>query len=177
MTTYIALLRGINVGAHNRMKMAELRELCESFGLENVQTYIQSGNVVFETSERDGSVLESELADTIRDRFGYDISVMVRTRAEFDNIVERQPFDEPTDENTTRYVTFLREGLDDDQIQAMLSAENDAEAFAAHGREVYSRIHRDKLKSGRFTDVGKLVGVPATRRNWNVVTKVHALLE
>lgn len=175
MTTYIAFLRGINVGAHNRMKMDDLRALCESLGLENVQTYIQSGNVVFETRETDPRSLGNNLKDAINEKFGYDISVMVRAGAELNDIVEHQPFGEPSEENTKRYVTFLHEEPEDDQIQDLLAAQNEAEEFVVKGQEVYSQARKDKLKNGQFTDVGKILDVPATRRTWNVVTKVLEL--
>lgn len=174
-TTYIAFLRGINVGAHNRMKMEELRELCRSLGLENVQTYIQSGNVAFGAAEANGDALGDELEAAIEDSFGYDISVMVRTRAELDEVVARQPFEEPSDENTKRYVTFLGEEPGDERIQALLAAQNEAEEFAVNGPTVYSRVDGDELENGRFTDAGKILDVPATRRTWNVVEKVLEL--
>ena len=172
MTTYVAFLRGINVGAHNRMKMAELRECCESLGFADVQTYIQSGNVVFETPETDAATLESELADAIQDSLGYDISVMVRTRAELDEVVANRPFDEPRDEHTKLYVTFLDEAPGDEQVEALLAAQDEAEAFEVRGREVYSRLRKDLMEDGRFTDIGKTLGTSATRRTWNVVERV-----
>lgn len=177
MTTYIAFLRGINVGAHNRMKMAELRKLCESLGHENVQTYIASGNVVFETAETVTRALSTELADAIADSFGYDITVMIRTQADLAAIVDHQPFDEPADDTVKRYVTFLNEESADEQIDALSSAETAAESFVVHSREVYSRIDTEKMDNGRFTDVGKILKMPATRRTWNVVTNVQALTD
>jgi uncharacterized protein (DUF1697 family) len=177
MTAYIAFLRGINVGAHNRMKMAELRELCESLGHENIQTYIASGNVVFETAETDTRALSTELADATADSFDYDITVMIRTRTELDDIIEYQPFDEPADDTVKRYVTFLNEEPADEQIDALSSAETAAESFVVHSREVYSRIDTEKMDNGRFTDVGKILKMPATRRTWNVVTNVQALTD
>jgi len=79
MTTYVAFLRGINVGGHNRMKMDALRALCEGLGHADVRTYIQSGNVVFEAAEADDRALADDLAAAIDDAFSYDVTVMVRT--------------------------------------------------------------------------------------------------
>ena len=175
MITYVAFLRGINVGAHNRMTMDALRDVCESLGFEHVRTYIQSGNVAFETDESDANTLGDQLVDAIEDAFGYEISVMVRTREELGEIIDRCPFAEPEDDGTKLYVTFLSERPGDERIRALPSAGNDAEEFEIRDREVYSRIRTDERKRGQFTDVGTVLGVPATRRAWNVVTKVHEL--
>lgn len=173
MTTYIAFLRGINVGTHNRMKMAELRGLCESLGYENVETYIASGNVIFETQETNTNALADDLSDGIADKFGYDITVMIRTAEELAAILDSQPFDEPAaEENVKRYVTFLADEPGDEQVEQLLATGTEAEEFAVNSRVVYSRIDKDMLENGRFTDAGKLLGVVATRRAWNVVTKV-----
>lgn len=79
MTKYIAFLREINVGAHNRMKMDELRALFESLGHEDIETYLQSGNVVFEAAQTGKVALRAEIHEAIEDEFGYDISVIIRT--------------------------------------------------------------------------------------------------
>lgn len=175
MTTYIAFLRGINVGAHNRMKMDDLRATCESLGFDAVRTYIQSGNVVFETAAADVGSLAADLRAAIEEEFGYDVVVMVRTRDELDAVVANQPFDDPADESVKRYVTFLAETPATERVDALMAAEHEAETFAVRDREVYSQVRKDEQKSGRFTDVGAALGTDATRRTWNVVTKVHEL--
>jgi uncharacterized protein (DUF1697 family) len=175
MTTYVAFLRGINVGGHNRMAMDDLQATCESLGLSDVRTYIQSGNVVFESDEADPGALADDLHDAIEDAFGYDVTVMVRTREDLDAVVEGQPFDEPTDADTKLYVTFLDEVPDEERVEALLAAGGKAESFVVNGREVYSELRKDLLGDGRFTDAGRTLGVPATRRNWDVVTKVQVL--
>lgn len=171
--TYVAFLRGINVGAHNRMKMAALRQMCAGLGFENVGTYIQSGNVVFESPETDTDVLRENIEAAIESTFGYDITVMIRTRDEFEDTVGNNPFAAAEeDENVKLYVTFLHEAPSDEQVQTLLSAQNDAETFAVEEDVVYSKIQADRQQRGRFTDVGKQLGMPATRRNWRVVNKV-----
>lgn len=177
MTTYIAFLRGINVGAHNRMTMEELRALFESLGYDDVETYIQSGNVVFESVETDEGALREEIHDAIEDEFGYDISVMIRTQAELVDVVAGQPFDVPGGDGIKHYVTFLHEEPTDDQIEALLGVQNEAESFAVNGRAVYSELDKDALGDGRFTDAGKPLGMETTRRNWDVVSAVLELSE
>jgi uncharacterized protein (DUF1697 family) len=177
MSPSIAFLRGINVGANNRMKMDELRALFESLGYEDVETYIQSGNVVFETAENDENALRVAIHDAIEDEFGYDIAVMVRTGKELADVVAGQPFEVPGNDGIKHYVTFLHEEPTDDRVETLLDAQSEAESFAVRGRAVYSELDKIALGVGRFTDAGKVLGMEATRRNWNVVTAVLELAE
>lgn len=177
MTTYITFLRGINVGAYNRMTMDELRAVFESLGYDDVETYIQSGNVVFETLESDEKALREDIHDAIEDAFGYDISVMIRTRTELQDVVAGHPFDVSAENDIKHYITFLNKEPTNEQVEALLNAQNEAESFVVSGREVYSELDMDALGDGRFTDAGKLLGMEATRRNWGVVTAVRELGE
>jgi len=172
MTTYVAFLRGVNVGTHNRMTMDDLRSCCESLGLGNVRTYIQSGNVAFEHGGTDAEALAETIADGLLDAFDYDVAVVVRTHAELEAVVAAQPFDDAPDGESRRYVTFLAERPGDEEVAALEAKENEAETFEVRGREVYSELRPDLLERGRFTDAGKVLGVAATRRNWDVVTAV-----
>ncbi|MBK7267288.1 MAG: DUF1697 domain-containing protein [Ignavibacteriales bacterium] len=92
MPQYIALLRGINVSGHKIIKMAELKELLMSIGFRNVQTYIQSGNVVFESDDTSIPDLELSIMSGIAGKYGFDVEVMVRTVNEFSRIIETNPF-------------------------------------------------------------------------------------
>lgn len=175
MTTYVAFLRGVNVGAHNRMKMEELRSVCESLGYGDVRTYIQSGNVVFEESGTDEATLRADIHDAIEAEFGYDVTVMVRTHEELESVVADAPFDGPAADGVKRYVTFLNEAPDEAGAEKLDAAQSDAEAFALREREVYSELDKDALGDGRFTDAGKTLKLDATRRNWDVVTSVLEL--
>ncbi|WP_266083190.1 DUF1697 domain-containing protein [Haladaptatus caseinilyticus] len=173
MATYIAFLRGINVGAHNRMKMNDLWALVESLGFDDVETYIQSGNVIFESADGEETELRATIHDAIEDEFGYDITVMIRTQAELSEIVAGQPFDISGTKGIKHYVTFLDEEPTNEQLDALLAAESDAEQFEIRGREVYSELDKEALGNGRFTDVGKTLGMTATRRTWDVVTAIE----
>ncbi|HKJ59739.1 MAG TPA: DUF1697 domain-containing protein [Halobacteriales archaeon] len=175
MTTYVAFLRGINVGGHNRMKMDALCDLVESLGYGDVRTYIQSGNVVFEAAEADDRALADDLAAAIDDEFGYDVTVMVRTLDELAAIVEGQPFAVTEEEGIRHYVTFLHDEPSEDGIDALLDAARDGETFEVVGREVYSELDKNVMSDGRYTDAGAKLGTPATRRYWDVVTSVLEL--
>ncbi len=172
--TYVAFLRGINVGGHNRMKMAALRQMFADLGLENAETYIQSGNVVFQSSETNSGVLQEKIETEIEKTFGYEITVMVRTCGQLQDVVANNPF-APADEseNIKLYVTFLSEAPGEKQRKILYSAQSDAETFAVEGDVIYSRVDRDKQgKRGRRIDVRKKLGISATRRNWRVVNRV-----
>lgn len=175
MPTYVAFLRGINVGGHNPLKMDELRDLVESMGYETVRTYIQSGNVVFEAADADAGGLAAELHDAIEAAFGYGVTVMIRTRAELAAIVEEQPFGPPGPEGVRHYVTFLDEVPSEEGVEALQAAALEGETFEVVGREVYSRLDKTVMPDGRYTDAGSKLGVSATRRTWDVVTSVLEL--
>lgn len=93
MTTYIALLRGINVGGHRSLKMEDLRELFSSMGFDNVTTYIQSGNVIFDASSKDETVLARRIKAQIEDTFGYDVPVIIYSAKRLQKILDEVPFE------------------------------------------------------------------------------------
>jgi uncharacterized protein (DUF1697 family) len=101
MKTYIALLRGINVGGHNKVPMAELRALLAKSGFKNVKTYIQTGNIIFQDSEGDVIDIETKLRNIILDHFGFEVAVLVRTRDQIQAVFDRCPF--PEDQKTNSY--------------------------------------------------------------------------
>lgn len=105
MNTYIALLKGINVGGHKKVPMAELRELITKSGLENVKTYIQSGNVVFQSLETNLQKLEAKIQQSILEKFGFEVSVLVRIRTDLQRIFNDSPFPEGKKRNS--YFTIL----------------------------------------------------------------------
>src|SRR4051812_15074952 len=101
---YVALLRGVNVGGNTKVNMAELRAVCERLGFENVKTYINSGNVVFETGKANTDKLAVQIHDAILSEFGIDTSVMVRTAAELQQVVANNPFDGQFDNHKNMHV-------------------------------------------------------------------------
>lgn len=175
MPTFIAFLRAVNVGGHNRMTMDDLRGAIGDAGFENGRTYIQSGNVVLDADESDPDAVADRITHAIADAFGYDIDVFVRTRKALAATIDDQPFDTPPADGVRLYVTFLADDPTDDRVQALHDASSNAEAFEVRGRDVYSRLDRNELADGEYTDTTKALGVTATRRAWNVVTSVHDL--
>jgi len=97
---YIGLLRGINVGGHKKIAMAELKMVLSNSGLENVQTYIQSGNIIFQSSSEDVNELEAIIHKSILDHFGFQVPVLVRTRQHLQTIFDNCPFSDEKKENS-----------------------------------------------------------------------------
>ncbi len=109
MPAYVAMLRGINVSGQKTIKMDHLRELCTGLGFRNVETYVQSGNIVFQTSISDPAAVSKRIGETIHHSFGFDTPVIVRTSEEMRNIIAINPFLKEKDIDSTKlHVTFLR---------------------------------------------------------------------
>ena len=92
MPTYISLLRGINVGGNNKIKMAELKTMYESLDFQNVETYIQSGNVIFDSKRKDRRTLKEAISEAIKTTFGFDVEVLLRNKEDFDWLLQNNPF-------------------------------------------------------------------------------------
>lgn len=171
MTTFIALLRGINVGGHKRMKMADLKHILENLGLKRVQTYIQSGNVVFE-SEGVAAVLGRRIGQEIQAVFGFDVPVMLRTAVELDWVIENCPFDSMPSLN----VAFLAEKPTQKAVDELLSSSIGNDKIHIKDMEAYILYKEDIRKTLLTTNfLEKKLKVPITVRNWNTVTKLSAM--
>jgi len=170
---YVALLRGINVGGNNMIKMETLRVTFESLGFENVKSYINSGNLAFNTAKTDDGKLAKTIHDVIKVEFGFDISVMVRTIAEIEEIIGRNPFIGQFKNDKDVHVFFLNEELTSEQRSLMLGQSNDTETYAVIDRHVVSLLKTSILESAvgkGFID--KKLKVAATARNWRTVKKL-----
>jgi len=134
METYIALLRGINVSGKNLIKMDALREVCGNFGFTNVQTYIQSGNLVFLFKATDNSQLAKDIEDLILKEFMLQVTVLVLKKTELIGILENNPFlNDPSKDKSGLYITFLSE----DSANQILSSDFAPEEYYISGRAVY----------------------------------------
>jgi uncharacterized protein (DUF1697 family) len=173
---YAAFLRGINVGGKNKIKMETLREACAALGFENVKTYINSGNIVFETAKADDTELADQIEKAIEQEFGLKIKTMVRTRAEIESIVENNPFDGQFENHKDLHVFFLDKELPEEKRDLLLSNNSATEMFAVHGREIYCLLRVSVLDSLMGKDyIGKKLKVSATARNWRTVNKILEL--
>jgi uncharacterized protein (DUF1697 family) len=166
----IILLRGINLGARNRVAMPDLRELLTSAGFEHVRTYVQSGNVVL-SSDLTPAGLASKCERHIAKGFGLDIDVVVRTRDELAEVVRRDPLGDVA-ANPKRYqVSFLSAEPDPEIVSGIERSVVAPERFVAIGREFYA-WHPDGVGRSRLWTrlAGRRLGVTATARNWTTVT-------
>lgn len=177
MTVYIALLRGINVSGQKIIKMEHLRAVFEEMQFEQVRTYIQSGNVVFEAEEQDTSLLEKKIEQKIEQVYSFQVPVIVRTSRELELVVEQSPFDTTElSANEKIYVSFLSQEPSAEAVQVLESFESDVDDFHVHGREVYILIragYGESLFSNNFLE--KKLKVSATTRNWATVNKLIAM--
>ena len=173
---YAAFLRGINVGGKNKIKMEILREACAALGFENVKTYINSGNIVFETAKADDTKIADRIEKAIEQEFGLKIKTMVRTRAEIEGIVENNPFDGQFENDKDLHVFFLDEELPEEKRDLLLSNNSETEMFAVRGREIYCLLRVSVPDSLMGKDyIGKKLKVSATARNWRTVNKILEL--
>ena len=175
MKTYVSLLRGINVSGQKIIKMVDLKSLYESLSLENVETYIQSGNVVFKSAENDTAKLSTAIENAIRNKYGFDVPVQVITKQEVNSVVENLPFQGELAFNRL-FVTFLSEIpniVPLDEIEA-LKAKDDQLVFGDKTIYLYipGGIGKSKLE---HNSLERKLKVKITTRNWNTVLKLREM--
>jgi uncharacterized protein (DUF1697 family) len=174
MAVIVSMLRGVNVGGHNMIKMDALRALYQSLKLRDPETYVQSGNVVFRTDERDLVLLARRIENGIERRFQFRPDVIVRTTSELRDVIARNPFALRRDiEPSKLLVTFLASDPDSEAREKILKIKTDPEELSIGGREVYiyypTGMGRSKLSWMAIANALKTTG---TGRNWNSVTKL-----
>ena len=174
MAVIISMLRGVNLGSHHRIKMDALRACYESIKLRDPRTYVQSGNVIFASNEKDFARLAQKVEKAIETAFGFRADVILRTTAELKSVVARNPFAKRKGiEPGKLLVTFLAAEPALEARQAVLGIKADPEEMYLDGRELYTYypngMGRSKLS---FTKVEKALRVRGTSRNWNSVLKM-----
>lgn len=179
MPTYVALLRGINVGGNNKIKMVKLVASLEKRKLKNVVTYIQSGNLIFEDAKSSTSSLEAKISSAINKDFGFDVPVIVLTSTEFKKIAAKHPFGSETGDEKSLYITVLGEKPKSSLVKELKKkAQSWPDKFKIVGRTVFVRCsggYRDTKLTNNFIE--KMLNVKATSRNWRSTGKILAMLE
>jgi uncharacterized protein (DUF1697 family) len=174
----IALLRGVNVGGRRSIRMERLRTICESLGLRDVRTYVQSGNVVFRTDETDVRSLGSRLEESIQREFGFHSDVIVRTLCELKATERQNPFAERADVHPAKLlVTFVKQDLSDEARDAIRTLPVDLEEVFVNGREMYVYFPEGMGRSKWFAGFDKRIRVAGTGRNWNTVLRLIEFAE
>lgn len=171
-STWILLLRGINVGGRNTLPMRELVRDLQSLDLENVRTYIQSGNVVFESSGKVSPTLEAEIAATIEDRHGFRPQVLLLEIDQLEKAIESNPFPEAEAEPKTLHLFFLASAPEDADLEALAEAGSPTERFHLTNRVFYLHAPDGIGRSRLASNAEKYLGVPVTARNWRTVQKL-----
>jgi uncharacterized protein (DUF1697 family) len=172
--TWVALIRGINLGRNKRVAMSGLRDLLESLGFDDVRTHLQSGNALFSSTRRSAPPLEDLIASRIEADFGFDVAVMARTADEVAAVVDGNP--------------FTAQGIDAKQLQALFLsgpapkakvAALDPEAYAPDEFAVGDRVVYLHMPNGvmaaKLPDFERALGVQATMRSWRVVSRLRDL--
>ena len=175
MTRYVAFLRAINVGGRT-VRMDALRRLFETWGGSNVETFIASGNVVFETVRRSAESTERSIEDHVRKALGYPVLTFLRTVPELAAIVGHTPFaQDELDAGGTLFVGFMKCAPGPSVARAVAALRDDVNDFAIRGRELYW-LRRSQLMQSISSGppLEKLVGSPMTMRNVNTVRRLAA---
>lgn len=176
MTLYIVLLRGINVGGHKVIKMADLKRVFESIGLKQVKTYIQSGNIVFE-SEEDINFLKDRIQSEIKNEFDFDVPVMLRTYGEFINIIKQCPYEvHSLLEGESVHVAFLANVLSEEESSQLLTFKSELEDCYIDEKVAYL-FFKNSIRNSKLMNQFQKLHTPATVRNWRTVNKLKAIVE
>lgn len=171
MNVYVALLRGINVGGHKNISMAELKQALTESGFERVKTYIQSGNVLFASplsAEEARARTEAEIAG----RFGMKVHVVLRTAEQFERLMADCPYDaSDLAEGESIHVTLSNDVFAEEKVRAVLPEKSGRDEYAVLGSEIYFCIRQSVRDSGIMDNLQKLGG-SVTTRNWNTMSKL-----
>ena len=174
MFRFIAFLRAINVGGGRTVKMQSLRQVFESLGFSSVDTFIASGNVVFETRTKTTKTLERKIERALREALGYEVGTFVRGEAELTKIVHYWPFSQSKfDETWQSNIIFLADNLNEKLKQDVNALGKNTDAFEVHGREIYW-WRRRKQNGALFSTIPleKILGSAFTVRGANTIEKI-----
>ena len=171
------MLRGVNVGGQKKIRMAELASLYESLGLGNVKTYVQSGNVVFQSAKSNASALANQIEAQISRLLEYSVDVFIRDTTDFQRIIDSNPFLNKRKEDPAKlHVTFLYHPPSEAKLGSLGIPNDKGDEFIVGGQEIYifcpNGYARTKFSNTFFE---KKLGVPATSRNWNTVVALHKM--
>jgi len=179
MTTYIALLRGINVSGHKIIKMETLRKVMVESGFDSVATYIQSGNIIFRSNVEDSAKLEHQIAGIIVKHFGFDVPVTVVTSEELRKISRENPYSNHKVEDPAQpYVAFLSEIPAPEKLDLLRAVDFKGDVFTNKGKALYilyaNHAGDSKLSN---TIIESKLKLKATSRNWRTIQKLFELAD
>ena len=177
MITLTGFLRGINVGGHHKVPMAELRERLHEIGCNNVRTLLNTGNVMFETTQTNICELENTLEASISRSFGFPIPVILKTKKEISDLVDSNPFREIQIHQQLRlYVSFLKDTPTFDLTTPYVSTDKSYQIIHISNKTILSVLDLSASKTPKGMDeLEKLFGKNITTRNWNTIKKINAI--
>ena len=174
---YVALLRGVNVGGRNKLPMADLRDIFATAGCTAVQTYIQSGNVVFEAAQDLAERVPEIVTGTIRQRFGYETAVVLRSSEELRQVVASNPFDTSGDPRFLQ-VAFLEDTPGAEAVSRLDPDRSPPDAFAVRGRNVHLHYPNGVARSKLTNEyLAAQLQTASTMRNWRTVLKLLEMVD
>lgn len=177
MNVYVAFLRGINVGGHRKILMEDLKKLFTELGYNAVRTYIQSGNVVFVSRKRPNT-LEKEVESAIMNKYGFKVSVMVRTANEINDLFNVNPFLSKNADIDKLYIVFLSEDPSEENMKKLLNIDFQHDRFQIIDKQVFV-CYREKLSKSKLTNkvIETKLKVRATTRNWKTIGKLDEIIK
>ena len=176
MTTFICLLRGVNVGGNNRIKMAEFRAFLGSLGFGHVETYVQSGSAVFTSELGDCASVRRQIADAFHPKFGFVPKIMVLTAEDLNQAIFNNPFPEAEAEPAKLHFGFMQETPDSGAIELLKSKPNAGEQWRVIGAVFYLYSPLGMGKSVLAPFIERTLKVPITMRNWNTVVALAGMV-
>lgn len=183
MVTYIALLRGINVGGKNKIKMADLKQMLVEIGFKNVETYIQSGNIIFD-SEQNKATIGNKIERGILDSLGLNIGVVIREAEELEQLIQECPFTEAeiaaveaaNTEGESFYVAFLSNPPLTEKVELVHKYKTEHEEYKIKGDNIYL-LFRNSIRNSKFANHLHKLELSVTVRNWKTVLKLNELIK
>ncbi len=175
MNTYVALFRGINVGGKNALPMKELVAVFESLGARNIKTYIQSGNAIFQCSEKNISRFSNKIGIEIESRFGFSPQMVVLELAEIEKVIANNPFKEAELLPDTLHVGFLATLPVKQDFSKLESIKIQSERFLLIDKIFYLHAPEGFGRSKLAANTERLIGVPMTFRNWRTLSKIREM--
>ncbi len=177
MARFIALFRGINVGGKHIIKMQALRDLIQQYGYTEVNSYIQSGNVVFRSSDAEAEGFSDRIGEVILDQYGFRPRILVLGAEKMKRVIEANPYPEAVEEPKTLHLYFLAEPCTSPDLEALEALKKENEAFYLSDEAFY--LHApDGIGRSKLADkIERCLGVQATARNWRTTMKVWEMVE
>lgn len=173
---FIALIRGINVGGHAVIKMSDLKKMFEQLGFKDVSTYIQTGNVIFSSSQTDKSKLAGQIEKKFKSSTGQEVTVFILTNDKLKKAASYNRFEpEKRDKEQRCHLMFLSDKPDTEHIKALMKQKGEEYRFHVHDDVLYYAYDNKYAGNRRNIDFEKLLGVKGTSRSWKVVDKLIKL--